>query len=223
MLFSCELPHPPALGAPGSSLVGGGASWFCVGMCIRRGHSGSGLPRRFPFTGGSECPTPPGWTLNHNRRCALRVALEHHRRRGEHRTTLFVRRGSNCGGDRVCEPCGRCLPSLLRSLRSLRGERGRNALTAEAKTCIYRSAPDTCEYKPENRGPCLPHRISGFTATKLHTTRVGLGETSEPSGRAEVPKLDPAPRKFPNTLLLPIFRKTGRGKRPLLVNGPRYS
>jgi hypothetical protein len=89
-----ELPHPTALGATRSSLVEGGASCFCVGTCIRRGHSGSRLRRRLPFTGGSECPTPTEWTLGHNRRCAFLVALEHHRRRGERLTTPLDRRGS---------------------------------------------------------------------------------------------------------------------------------
>ena len=76
---------------------------------------GSRLRRRFPFTGGSECPTPTGWTLSHNRRCALLVVLEHRRRRGEHRTTLFDRRGSNRGGERASNSCGRCIPSRVQT------------------------------------------------------------------------------------------------------------
>ena len=107
---NCELPHPTALGPGRPSLVAGGASCFRVGTCIRPGHSGSRLRRRLPFTGGSECPTPTDWTPTHNRRCALSVALEHRRRRGEHRTTPFDRRGSKCGGERVCEPCGAVSP-----------------------------------------------------------------------------------------------------------------
>jgi len=112
---SGELPHPTALGATRPWLVEGGASCFCVSTCIQRGHSGSRLRRRLPFTGGLECPTPTRWTLDHNRQCALLVALEHRRRCGEHRTTSFGRSGSKRGGERVCEPCGRCIPSLLAS------------------------------------------------------------------------------------------------------------
>jgi hypothetical protein len=111
-----ELPHPTALGAARPSLVEGGASCFCVGACIRGGHSGSRLRRRLPFTGGSECPTPTGWTLGHNRRCALLVALEHRRKRGEHRTPPFDRRDSKRGGDSAKNSCGRCISSLLASL-----------------------------------------------------------------------------------------------------------
>ena len=70
-----ELPHPTALGATRPSLVEGGASCFCVGPCTRRGHSGSRLRRRFPLTGGSECPTPTDWTLGHNRRRTLFVVV----------------------------------------------------------------------------------------------------------------------------------------------------
>ena len=39
---SCELPHP----ARPDGLAEGGASCFCVGACIRRGHIGSRLRRR---------------------------------------------------------------------------------------------------------------------------------------------------------------------------------
>jgi hypothetical protein len=90
---SGELPRPTALGPARPSLVEVGASCFCVGACIRRGHSGSRLRRRLPFTGGLECPTPTGWTLDHNRRCTLLVAFEQRRRRGEHRTFRFDHRG----------------------------------------------------------------------------------------------------------------------------------
>jgi hypothetical protein len=127
VVLSGELPRPTALGPTRPSLVEVGASCFCVGTCIRGGHSGSRLRRRFPFTGGSECPTPTGWTLDHNRLCALLVALEHRRRRGEHRTTLSDHRSSKpvevYGNNRR----RRCIPTLLRSLRSLRGGRGLSA------------------------------------------------------------------------------------------------
>jgi len=56
-----ELPCPTALGAPRSSLGEDRASCFHVGTCPRRGHSGSRLRRRFPFTGSSECHTPTRW------------------------------------------------------------------------------------------------------------------------------------------------------------------
>ena len=108
-------PTLPRSGLLAPRLLGGGASCFCVRTCIQRGHSGSRLRRRLPFTGGLECPTPPRWTLDHNRQCALLVALEHRRRCGEYRTTSFGRSGSKRGGERVCEPCGRCIPSLLAS------------------------------------------------------------------------------------------------------------
>ena len=62
----------------------------------------------------------------------FRTTFERRRRRGEHRTTPFDRQGSKRGGGAVYEPCGRCIPSLLRSFRSLRGGRGISALTAEA-------------------------------------------------------------------------------------------
>ena len=62
----------------------------------------------------------------------FRTTFERRRRRGEHRTTPFDRQGSKRGGGAVYEPCGRCIPSLLRSLRLLRGGRGISALTAEA-------------------------------------------------------------------------------------------
>ena len=130
LLWTSELPHPTALGATRPSLVEGGASCFCVGACIRRGHSDSRLRRRLPLTGGSECPTPTGWTLSHNQRCALlvvvrktssfvmtkiedfRTTLEHRRKRGEHRTTPS-RRGSKRGGNHANDSCGRCIFSLL--------------------------------------------------------------------------------------------------------------
>ena len=131
-MLDSELPCPTALGATRPSLVEDRVSCFCVGTCTRR-HSGFRLCRRLPFTGGSECPTPTRWTLDHNRRCALLVALEHRRRRGEHRTTPFDRRGSKRGGENASNSRGRCIPSLLRSLCSLRGGRGLSALTAEAK------------------------------------------------------------------------------------------
>src|SRR6056297_3605744 len=134
MSIRCELPHPTALGATRPSLVEGGASCFCVGACIRRGHSGSRLRRRLPFRGGSECPTPTEWTLGHNRRCALLVTLEHRRRRGEHRTTFFHRRGSKGGGKHVNDSCGRCIPSLLASL----AEGGSLAPSITAKE-VYRT------------------------------------------------------------------------------------
>jgi hypothetical protein len=87
-------PTLPRSGLTRPSLVEGGASCFCVGTCIRGGHSGSRLHGRLPFTGGSECPTPTGWTLGHNRHCALLVALEQCRRRGERHTTTFDHVGS---------------------------------------------------------------------------------------------------------------------------------
>jgi len=90
-----ELPRPTAFGPPRLSLVEVGGSCFCVGVCIRRGHSvhetqrvslahqnakrsgdGSRLRRRLPFTGGSECPTPTDWTLGYNRRCAFLSSFE---------------------------------------------------------------------------------------------------------------------------------------------------
>jgi hypothetical protein len=108
-----ELPCPTALGATRPSLVEGGAPCFCVGTCIRRGHSGSRLRRRLPLTGGLECPTPTEWTPGHNRERALLVTLEHPRGRGGHRTISLDRGDSKRVGERVCEPCGRCIPSLL--------------------------------------------------------------------------------------------------------------
>ena len=134
-----ELPHPTALGAARPSLVEGGASCFCVGACIQCGHSGSRLRRRLPFTGGSECPTPTGWTLGHNRRCALLVALEHRWRRGKHRTTPFDRGGSKRGGDGGRNSCGRCIPSLLASL----AEEGGLAPSISAKQFKCRSTSDS--------------------------------------------------------------------------------
>jgi hypothetical protein len=125
----CELPHPTALGATRPSLVEGGASCFCVGIYTRRGHRNSRLRRRLPFTGGSECPTPTGWTLSHNRRCALLVALEHRRKCGEHRTTLFDCRGGKRGGERASNSCGRCIPSLL-TASPLAEEGGLSALNS---------------------------------------------------------------------------------------------
>lgn len=113
---NCELPHPTALGLTQPSLVEGGASCFCVGTCRNRPHSGSRLRRRFPFTGGSECPTPTELTLGHNRRCTLFVAFEQRRKRGEHLTTLFDCRGSKDADSHENKTCGRCIPSLLASL-----------------------------------------------------------------------------------------------------------
>jgi hypothetical protein len=46
----CELPCPTALGASRPSLGEDRASCFYVGTCTRRGHSGSRLRRRRPFT-----------------------------------------------------------------------------------------------------------------------------------------------------------------------------
>ena len=95
----------------------------------KRSGDGSRLRRRLVFTGGSECHTPTDRTLGHNRRCALlvvgrktelfgdnetaksfRTTLEHHRRRGEHRTPPFDRRGSK--GWRTCEQLVRALYPL---------------------------------------------------------------------------------------------------------------
>ena len=89
-----ELPRPTVFGPTRPSLVEVGVLWFCVGACIRRGHSvhetqasrathqntkrsedGSRLRRRLPFTGGSECPTPTESTLDHNRRCTLFIIV----------------------------------------------------------------------------------------------------------------------------------------------------
>jgi hypothetical protein len=120
---SGELPHPTALGATRPSLVEGGASCFCVGTCIRGGHSGSRLRGRLPFTGGSECPTPTGWTLGHNRHCALLVALEQCRRRGERHTTTFDHVGSKAWPRSESYPMTPLYPiptALLVRLRGLR-------------------------------------------------------------------------------------------------------
>jgi len=108
-----ELPRPTALGPTRPSLVEVGASCFCVGTCIRCGHSGSRLRRRFPFTGGSECPTPTELTLCHNRRCTLFVALGQRRKSGEYLTSLFDCRGSKHSGERARKLYGCCTPSLL--------------------------------------------------------------------------------------------------------------
>jgi hypothetical protein len=142
----CELPCPPALGAIRPSLVEDRASCFCVGTCTRRGHSGFRLRRRLPFTGGSECPTPPRWTLSHNRRCTLSVAFEHRRERGEYRPIRFNRRGRKRGGERASNSSGRCLPSLLAS--STLAEEGGLAPSITAKIVF---------------DPVLtsPHRIGG--------------------------------------------------------------
>lgn len=126
---ACELLRPTGLGPTRHWLVAVGASRFCVGNSTRR-HSGPRIRRRLPFTSGSECPTPVGWTLGHNRRRALRVASEHRRRRGEHRPLHFDGRGKAWRG-RERNSYGRCIPSLLRLLRSLRGGRG-SAITAHA-------------------------------------------------------------------------------------------
>jgi hypothetical protein len=120
---SSELPHPTALGATRPSVVEGGASCFCVGTCIRGGHSGSRLHRRLPFTGGSECPTPTGLTLGHNRHCALLVALEQCRRRGERHTTTFDHVGSKAWPRSESYPMTALYPlptALLVRLRGLR-------------------------------------------------------------------------------------------------------
>ena len=129
----CELPRPTALGPTRPSLVAVGASCFCVGTCIRRGHSGSRLRRRFPFTGGSECPTPTASTLGHNRRCTLLVAFEQRRTRGECLTTLFDRRGSKAMPYNGSEDDdGRCIPSLL-APSALAEEGGLAPCTTQAK------------------------------------------------------------------------------------------
>ncbi|MFC7114435.1 potassium channel family protein [Natronoarchaeum sp. GCM10025703] len=117
---SSELPCPTALGATRPSLVEGRASCFCVGIYTQRGHRDSRLRRRFPFRGGSECPTPTESTLGHNRRCTLFVAFEQRQKRGEHLTTSFDRRGSKRGGERASNSCGRCIPPCSRLRRSLR-------------------------------------------------------------------------------------------------------
>jgi len=83
-------PALPRSGLTAPRLVNTGLSGFCVGTCTAW-HSGSGLRRQPPFTGGSECPTPTSWTLGPTRQCALRVAVEHPQMRGEHRLTRFDR------------------------------------------------------------------------------------------------------------------------------------
>ena len=113
MASPSELPRPTAFGPTRPSLVEVGASCFCVGTCIRRGHSGSRLRRRFPFTGGSECPTPTESTLCHDQRYTLFVAFEHRRKRGEYLTSSFDCRSSKHSGERARKLCGRCIPSLL--------------------------------------------------------------------------------------------------------------
>ncbi len=130
-----ELPCPTALGATRPSLVEDRASCFCVGTCTRRGQRGSRLRRRFPFTGSSECPTPTESTLGPHVRCTLvvvvrkarrafrddetaspfRTTFEQRTRRGEHLTTPFDDKGSKRIAHSECEPCGRCIPSLLAS------------------------------------------------------------------------------------------------------------
>ena len=131
--MASELPRPTALGPTRPSLVEVGASCFCVRTCIRRGHSGSRLRRRFPFTGGSECPTPTASTLGHNRRCTLLVAFEQRRTRGERLTTLFDRRGSKIMPHSGSEDDdGRCIPSLL-APSALAEEGGLALCTTQAK------------------------------------------------------------------------------------------
>jgi hypothetical protein len=131
-----ELLRPTAFGPTRPSLVEVGASCFCVGTCRNRFHSvhksealvrsirtvgsedGSRLRRRFPFTGGSECPTPTGWTLSHHVRCTLVVAFEHRTHCSECLTTSFDCRGSKAMACSESNQRRRCLPSLLaRSVR----------------------------------------------------------------------------------------------------------
>ncbi len=94
---------------------------------------GSRLRRRFPSTGGSECPAPTGSTLSRNRRCTLLVAFEQRRKRGEHLTVFFDRRGTKAmlySGSETDD--GRCIPSL--PAPSAPAEEGGLApCTAEAK------------------------------------------------------------------------------------------
>jgi hypothetical protein len=73
---------------------------------------------------GLECPTPTRWTLGHNRRCALLVALEHCRKRDEHRTTTFDRRGSKAMPCSESKTMTALYPLPTRSLRSLLEEGG---------------------------------------------------------------------------------------------------
>jgi len=136
-----ELPRATALEPTRTSLVAVGASWFCVRTCIRRGHSGSRLRRLFPFTGGSECPTPPASTHDYNHRCTLCVAFEQRRTRDEHRTTIFDRRGSNVTPYSGTEDDdGRCIPSVL-GPSALAEERAVAPSTTQAKSGSLTSSP----------------------------------------------------------------------------------
>ncbi len=143
---SSELLRPTALGPPRPSLGADGASCFCVETCRNRSHSvhktrsvscgpaerqrrsadGSRLRRRLPVTGGSECPTPTGSTLGHNRRCTLVVACEHRRKRGEHLITTFNRRIIKVPIHTKPRRAGAVSPPCsLRSMRIARDRRSR--------------------------------------------------------------------------------------------------
>ena len=182
----CELLRPTALGPARPSLVAVGASCFCVGPCIRRGHSGSRLRRRRPFTGGSECPTPTSWTLGPTRRCALLVALEHRRRCGEHRTTLYNGGGSKPAESCANSLCGRCIPSLLRLLRSLRGGRGLSALTTTL-TLVERRA--SARGDSLSIAPWRPPAVHQHRETYLLNT----GEPRPREAEAAPPRVAPRP------------------------------
>jgi DNA-binding Lrp family transcriptional regulator len=119
------------------ALVEGVASCFSVALFYPiQGHRERRLHRRFPLTGGSECPTPTGSTLGPHNRSTLLVAFKRRVRCGEHLTT-----NSDRSGSKPIELDGnnqrrRYIPALLHSLRSFRGGRGLSACYS-AKDNIY--------------------------------------------------------------------------------------
>ena len=119
-----------------------GASCFWARTCMKRSHSvhksealvrpirtdgsedGFRLRRRCPFTGGSECPTPTGWTLDCRDRCTLFVAFEQRMQWSECLTIPFDCRDSKAMADSESNQRRRAYPLPTRSLRSLLEERG---------------------------------------------------------------------------------------------------
>jgi hypothetical protein len=164
-----ELPPLPRWGLLAPRLLRG-ASWFCVGTCIRRGHSGSRLRRRHPFTGGSECPTPTDSTLGPRIRRTHLVAFERRTRCGEHRTTPFDRAGSTYSGERASNPCGRCTPSLL-AASPLAQEGGlAPSITANPREASELDSEAVHEYTEEiavvsSRSPRIDFRMIGRTTS----------------------------------------------------------
>jgi hypothetical protein len=78
----------------------------------------------FPSQVVRSVPLLPRWTLGHDRRCALLVALEHRyrcrrryrQRRGEYRTIIFNRVGSKRTDERANKLCGGVSPPYALTL-----------------------------------------------------------------------------------------------------------